>query len=99
MVDTEQYQLKLYTTPGGEKLIKRRSGAIEKQYRLNVGRLPVAYRWVSRGSNADAQREKQRSLCRTNITHPCAFQDWTTRCEPMLDHLAVQPHCLQPELA
>jgi hypothetical protein len=44
VVDTEQYQVKLYTTPGGEKLIKRRGGTVEKQYRLNIGRLPVAYR-------------------------------------------------------
>lgn len=44
VVDTERYQVKLYTTPGGEKLIKRRGGAVEKQYRLNLGRLPVAYR-------------------------------------------------------
>ena len=44
VVDTERYQVKLYTTPGGEKLIKRRGGTVEKQYRLNIGRLPVAYR-------------------------------------------------------
>ena len=44
VVDMERYQVKLYTTPGGEKLIKRRGGTVEKQYRLNIGRLPVAYR-------------------------------------------------------
>ena len=38
------YQVKLYTTEGGTKLIKRKSGAIERQYRQNVGKLPVAYR-------------------------------------------------------
>ena len=44
MLDTQRYQLKLYTTPGGEKLLKRKSGTVEKQYRLNLGKLPVAYR-------------------------------------------------------
>ena len=44
MLDTSAYTFKLYTRDGGVKLLKRRSGAIEKQYRQNVGKLPVAYR-------------------------------------------------------
>ena len=44
MLDTSAYTYKLYTTDGGVKLLKRKSGAIEKQYRQNVGKLPVAYR-------------------------------------------------------
>lgn len=41
--------MKLYTTDGGTKFLKRRSGAVEKQYRLNVGKLPVAYRTEPEG--------------------------------------------------
>jgi hypothetical protein len=44
VLDTQLYMTKLYTSDGGTKLIKRHNGKIEKQYRLNVGVLPVAYR-------------------------------------------------------
>lgn len=44
VIDTKIYTAKLYTSDGGSKLIKRQSGSIEKQYRYNVGKLPVAYR-------------------------------------------------------
>ena len=40
-------QVQLYATDGGVKLLKRSNGDLERQYRLNVGKLPVAYRWVS----------------------------------------------------
>lgn len=43
VLDTEKYAAKLYTTDGGIKLIKRPNGDVEKQYRLNIGQLPVAY--------------------------------------------------------
>ena len=38
--------MQLYATDGGVKLLKRSNGDLERQYRLNVGKLPVAYRWV-----------------------------------------------------
>mmetsp|Transcript_5159 Transcript_5159/g.14829 ORF Transcript_5159/g.14829 Transcript_5159/m.14829 type:complete len:235 (-) Transcript_5159:303-1007(-) len=44
VIDTEKYQVKLYALETGPKLIKRRSGAIERQYRLNCGKLPIGYR-------------------------------------------------------
>jgi hypothetical protein len=44
VLDTQLYTAKLYTDDGGTKLIKRHNGKIEKQYRLNVGVLPIAYR-------------------------------------------------------
>ncbi|KAL0042663.1 hypothetical protein WJX79_007234 [Trebouxia sp. C0005] len=44
VIDTKIFTAKLYTTEGGSKLIKRQSGNVEKQYRYNIGKLPVAYR-------------------------------------------------------
>lgn len=47
IVDTQRHVVKLYTIDGGVKLIRRRSGNVERQFRLNVDVLPVAYRWVT----------------------------------------------------
>ncbi len=44
MLDTAAYTYKLYTVDGGVKVLKRKSGQIEKQYRQNAGKLPIAYR-------------------------------------------------------
>mmetsp|Transcript_23431 Transcript_23431/g.51441 ORF Transcript_23431/g.51441 Transcript_23431/m.51441 type:complete len:241 (-) Transcript_23431:392-1114(-) len=44
IVDTQNHHVKLYTSDGGVKLIKRKDGKIERQHRLNVGKLPVAYK-------------------------------------------------------
>ncbi|PNW74719.1 hypothetical protein CHLRE_12g485750v5 [Chlamydomonas reinhardtii] len=44
IVDTNEHTIKLYTTDGGLKYIKRQNGAIEKQYRQNLGQLPIAYK-------------------------------------------------------
>lgn len=44
VLDTAAYTYKLYTVDGGVKVLKRRSGQIEKQYRQNAGKLPIAYR-------------------------------------------------------
>lgn len=49
VLDTNTYTAKLYTTDGGSKLIKRQTGSIEKQYRYNIGKLPVAYRTEPEG--------------------------------------------------
>ncbi len=43
-MDTEFYVTKLYTIDGGVKLIKRKSDSIERQHRVNMGKLPVGYR-------------------------------------------------------
>lgn len=43
ILDRTKYAVKLYTSDGGTKLLRRRDGKVEKQYRLNVGTLPVAY--------------------------------------------------------
>ena len=44
VLDTEFYVTKFYTTDGGVKMIKRQSGSIERQYRVNMGKLPIGYR-------------------------------------------------------
>lgn len=43
ILDRTKYTIKLYTTDGGAKLLRRPDGKVERQYRLNVGSLPVAY--------------------------------------------------------
>ncbi|KAK9838591.1 hypothetical protein WJX84_008607 [Apatococcus fuscideae] len=43
VLDLEAYTSKLYMTEGGSKLIRRANGNVEKQHRLLVGKLPVAY--------------------------------------------------------
>jgi hypothetical protein len=43
ILDRSKYTIKLYTTDGGVKLLRRPDGKVERQYRLNVGSLPVAY--------------------------------------------------------
>eukprot|EP00891_Asterochloris_glomerata_P007027 jgi/Astpho2/7027/fgenesh1_pg.00107_%23_70_t len=44
VIDTQKDKVQLYATDGGVKLLKRSNGDLERQYRLNVGKLPVAYR-------------------------------------------------------
>mmetsp|Transcript_7599 Transcript_7599/g.13149 ORF Transcript_7599/g.13149 Transcript_7599/m.13149 type:complete len:253 (-) Transcript_7599:610-1368(-) len=44
IVDTEEHTMKLYTTEGAVKLIKRHNGNIERQHRYNVGMLHVCYK-------------------------------------------------------
>mmetsp|Transcript_14980 Transcript_14980/g.40412 ORF Transcript_14980/g.40412 Transcript_14980/m.40412 type:complete len:247 (+) Transcript_14980:1759-2499(+) len=44
IIDTGVHSIKLYTTPGGSKLIRRHNGNIERQHRLNIGPLPVGYK-------------------------------------------------------
>jgi uncharacterized protein len=41
--------VKHYGEDGGVKLLRRRSGALEKQYRINIGKLPIAYRTEPQG--------------------------------------------------
>lgn len=49
VIDTNKYTAKLYTSDGGVKFLKRRSGAVEKQYRVNIGKLPIGYRTEPEG--------------------------------------------------
>ena len=44
ILDTSKHLVRLYTTDGGVKLLRRADGAVERQHRLNIGPLPVAYR-------------------------------------------------------
>ncbi|GAX83996.1 hypothetical protein CEUSTIGMA_g11421.t1 [Chlamydomonas eustigma] len=44
IADLDKYYVKLYTTDGGMKLIKRKDGKIDRQFRLNIGKLPIAYK-------------------------------------------------------
>lgn len=44
VLDTEFYAVRLYAKEGGVKLLKRASGAVERQVRVNIGQLPIAYR-------------------------------------------------------
>jgi len=43
IIDSEKYLIKLYTTDGGIRCIKRED-KVEKQYRINIGDVPVAYK-------------------------------------------------------
>lgn len=43
VLDTSKNTVKLYTTDGGTKLLRRQDGRVERQHRLNIGTLPVAY--------------------------------------------------------
>ncbi|KAF8069384.1 hypothetical protein HT031_001499 [Scenedesmus sp. PABB004] len=43
ILDTGEHALQLLTTDGGTKLLRRSDGRVERQRRLNVGSLPVAY--------------------------------------------------------
>lgn len=43
ILDRAKHDLKLYTSDGGTKLLRRADGSVERQHRLNVGSLPVAY--------------------------------------------------------
>lgn len=49
VIDTSKCMVKHYGEDGGVKLLKRRSGALEKQYRINIGKLPFAYRTEPNG--------------------------------------------------
>eukprot|EP00951_Prasinocladus_malaysianus_P046746 scaffold647910_cov38-Prasinocladus_malaysianus.AAC.1 len=44
VLDTNKFMARTYTSDGGVKIVKRKDGKLERQYRLNIGRLPVAYR-------------------------------------------------------
>lgn len=44
VLDTEFYTAKLYSTDGGCKLLRRGTGEFERQHRVNMGKLPIAYR-------------------------------------------------------
>ena len=48
VLDTEFYAYKLYNSSEGDaKLIARKNGAIERQYRVNLGKLPIGYRYTA----------------------------------------------------
>lgn len=50
VIDTSKHVARLYNnTDGGVKLIRRRAGAVERQYRVHVGKLPFAYRTEPEG--------------------------------------------------
>lgn len=49
VIDTARHTAKLYTSDGGVKLLRRRGGAVEKQYRVHVGKLPIGYRTEPEG--------------------------------------------------
>ena len=55
MIDTQRYTVRLYTSSGGTKMIRRHNGAIERQYRLNIGKLPVAYRCEPCGCSCETR--------------------------------------------
>lgn len=46
VLDTSKYLVRMYATEGGAKYIKRTEGGekAERQFRLYIGPLPVAYR-------------------------------------------------------
>ena len=45
VLDTKRYLCKLNTREAGTKIVKRDNGTFEKQYRQNLGKLVIAYRW------------------------------------------------------
>ncbi len=63
VIDTQRYTVRLYTSSGGVKMIRRHTGAIERQYRLNIGKLPVAYRCKH---CADSLLAARRPVCGCN---------------------------------
>ena len=72
VIDTKKHSVKLYTTDGGMKLVKRKAGAIEKQYRFNVGRLQIGYRCLRTGC-------QPLSVCGPPVfpyTCPVAMLEW-----------------------
>lgn len=45
VIDTEKYTVRLYTNADSNaKVLQRRDGRFEKQYRQLIGKLPIAYR-------------------------------------------------------
>ena len=44
VLDTAKYLCKLNTREAGTKILKRKDGTFEKQYRQNLGKLVIAYR-------------------------------------------------------
>ncbi len=44
VIDTSTFSVKLYAESCGVKFLRRKSGAIEKQYRLQIDAVPIAYR-------------------------------------------------------
>ena len=46
VLDTAKYLCKLNTREAGTKILKRKDGTFEKQYRQNLGKLVIAYRWT-----------------------------------------------------
>ena len=47
VLDSGKYMCKMNTREAGTKIIKRNDGTYEKQYRQNLGKLVVAYRYLS----------------------------------------------------
>eukprot|EP00882_Tetradesmus_deserticola_P012365 GHRQ01013105.1.p1 GENE.GHRQ01013105.1~~GHRQ01013105.1.p1 ORF type:complete len:212 (+),score=97.34 GHRQ01013105.1:546-1181(+) len=43
ILDKTKHVVKLYTSDAGTKLLRRKDGSVERQHRLSVGSLPVAY--------------------------------------------------------
>jgi hypothetical protein len=41
--DKTKHTIKLYTSDAGTKLLRRKDGSVERQNRLSIGSLPVAY--------------------------------------------------------
>ena len=47
VLDTAKYLCKLNTREAGTKILKRKDGTFEKQYRQNLGKLVIAYRYTA----------------------------------------------------
>lgn len=43
ILDKSKHTIKLYTSESGTKLLRRKDGSVERQHRLSIGTLPVAY--------------------------------------------------------
>ena len=80
VLDMGKHETKVYLTDGGVKRIKREGdGKVERQYRLNLGELPVAYTFEPDG--------KVRTLCSPPpSTQPWSLGDTTRRSPAPISH-------------
>lgn len=44
VLDTNKFMARVYGEESGTKVLRRKDGKLERQYRLSIGRLPIAYR-------------------------------------------------------
>ncbi|KAK9825691.1 hypothetical protein WJX81_004753 [Elliptochloris bilobata] len=105
VIDTQVYTAKLYTSDGGAKLIRRPEGHIEKQYRQNLGKLPIAYRsepggrflYILSGALTTYSIEESQAGVEKAPVPPCILpvEDGTSQVSLEVDDRADRPTILK----